>query len=200
MLQGESSGTAGLPQTPSEVPPLHNDQPNGHPFEMPQGQQGNWRSPEEMLQGESSELDVPQLQDPPLWRNIDWTYFGFPQPDVSLGKSSVTSGSPQVQNNPPPTSGTPQFHDDNPGEFDSSWRWLDDLRVIEGAPSSVSPPPAEADTFFNDALKQKLKLYAGAGAVAGVSVGLTLGIQKLIKNHSHKVYVSAFFTSSPVDI
>jgi hypothetical protein len=65
----------------------------------------------------------------------------------------------------------------------------------------LAPPESQLpDTLFNDALKQKLKLYAGAGAVAGVSVGLTLGAEKLIKDHSHGGYVSSLFTHTPTDI
>ena len=61
----------------------------------------------------------------------------------------------------------------------------------------LAPPESQLpDTLFNDALKQTLKLYAGAGAVAGVYVGLTLGVEKLIKDHSHVAYVSALFTHS----
>jgi hypothetical protein len=58
-------------------------------------------------------------------------------------------------------------------------------------------PLPEDDVFFNDALKKNIKVYAGMGAVvAGVSVGLTLGVQKLINDHSHREYVSAFFPLS----
>jgi hypothetical protein len=50
------------------------------------------------------------------------------------------------------------------------------------------------DTFLNDALKKKLKIYAGLGTLVGVSVGLTIGVQKLIKDiRSHRVYVSPLF-------
>jgi hypothetical protein len=54
------------------------------------------------------------------------------------------------------------------------------------------------DTFFNDALKKKLKIYAGVGTIVGVSVGLTIGIQKLIDDtRSHGVYVSPLFPPGP---
>jgi hypothetical protein len=49
-------------------------------------------------------------------------------------------------------------------------------------------------------MKQKLKVLAGFGAVAGVYAGLAYGIDKLIKDHSHGAYVSAFFPPSPADI
>jgi hypothetical protein len=50
------------------------------------------------------------------------------------------------------------------------------------------------DTFFNDALKKKLKIYAGLGVIVAVPVGLTIGVQELIKNtRSHGAYVSLLF-------
>ena len=69
-------------------------------------------------------------------------------------------------------------------------------------PVPLEAPPAalEAHTFFNDALKQKLRTYAGYGLIAGVSAVLTLGVEKLIKSNSHGAYVSAFFPPSPTDI
>ena len=56
------------------------------------------------------------------------------------------------------------------------------------------------DTFFNDALKKKLTIYAGLGTVVvGVPVGLTIGAHKLIKDtHSHGAYVSPLFPPSSV--
>jgi hypothetical protein len=95
---------------------------------------------------------------------------------------------------------------------DPIWQQLYDFHANQRVPSSSgsnpellvpleAPPPAlEAHTFFNDALKQKLRTYVGYGLVAGVSAGLTLGVEKLIKNNSHGVYVSAFFPPSPTDI
>jgi hypothetical protein len=145
--------------------------------------------------------EVLQLHDDPFWgltnqRRPAGSLYG-----ESPGTFPITSGAPQLQNDPPPASGPQQVHDDGTGEFDSSYRWHNDFRVIEGAPLSSLPQPppppheaeADTDTFFNDALNHKLKIYAGAGAVAGVSAGLTLGIQKLIKEHSHGACVSAFF-------
>ena len=61
----------------------------------------------------------------------------------------------------------------------------------DAATASTAAAP-EADKFFNAALKHKIKVYAGAGAVVGVSVGLAIGAHKLIKDHSHRAYVSAF--------
>ena len=66
--------------------------------------------------------------------------------------------------------------------------------------SEALPSAPETHTFFNDALKQKLKVYAGVGAVAGVFMGSALGVDKLIKDHSHGSYVSAFFHPSLTNI
>ena len=114
-------------------------------------------------------------------------------------------------------------------EFDNSYRWHNDLRVVEGAPSSsdfdpdapmpveseapsstwssppleleAAPPAPEAHPFFNDARKQTLKTFAKIGAIAGASVVISLGIQKLIKDHSsHGAYVSAFYSPSLADL
>jgi hypothetical protein len=64
---------------------------------------------------------------------------------------------------------------------------------------SVPGSPSH-DTFFNDALKKKLTIYAGLGTVVvGVPVGLTIGVHKLIKDtHSHGAYVSPLFPPSSV--
>jgi hypothetical protein len=119
---------------------------------------------------------------------------------------AVSSGTPST------ASGAPQLLDDGTGEYDSSWRQLHDFRVPEGTSSSsssdfvpeVAPaPPPEAHTFFNDALKEKLKLVGELGLVAGDSVALTIIVEKLIKNqqknNTHAAYVSAFFPPSPAD-
>jgi hypothetical protein len=102
---------------------------------------------------------------------------------------------------PPLHSETPlPLHSETPPSLDS-----------ETPPSldSETPPPLESEalssapethTFFNDALKQKLKVYAGVGAVAGFFVGSALGVDKLIRHHSHGSYVSAFFHPSLINI
>ena len=72
-------------------------------------------------------------------------------------------------------------------------------------PQSPPPPPPphpdelaaaatnpETDTFFNGALKQKIKVFGGLGAALGVSAGLVYGLHKLIKGPS-QAYVSARF-------
>jgi hypothetical protein len=65
--------------------------------------------------------------------------------------------------------------------------------------SEAPQAPPEADKFFSDAMKQKLKLLAGFGVIAGVSGGLAYGVHK-INGHSHGAYVSAFFPPFPADI
>ena len=62
------------------------------------------------------------------------------------------------------------------------------------------PSAPETHTVFNDALKQKLKVFAGVGAVTSVIVGGAFGVDKLIKDHSHGSYVSAFFHPSLTNI
>ena len=148
--------------------------------------------------------------------------FGGTSNGESVGTWPPTSRTSLLQNDPPPASGTAQLHHDGSEEFDSSHRWLNDPRVIEGGPSSPNfdleeapqplhleeapqplhleaPPSApETHTVFNDALKQKLKEYAVVSAVSGgASVGLVLGLEKLINHHSHASYVFAFFHLSP---
>ena len=66
--------------------------------------------------------------------------------------------------------------------------------------SEALPSDPETHTFLNDALKQKLKIYAGVGAVAGVSLGVALGVDRLIKDHSHGSYVYVFFHPSLTNI
>jgi hypothetical protein len=194
LLQDDTSSVSGNSQLHSNDPPEA-----GWYSESPTSSDDlSW------YQGESSE--VPRLS---LLQQIDWNYFGeTPQPEVeplgessgtseSLSQSSTTSGALQLQNDPPPAS-----HDGS-GEFDSSYRWLNDLRHIEGgaSPSESPPPPPPTlpgspgivDTVFNDARKQKLKVYTGLGTIVGVSVGLVYGLQKLIEGTDPQAYVSALF-------
>jgi len=134
-------------------------------------------------------------------------------PPASPGSPQVhgdplpASGSPQMHDNPPAASGNPQLHDDWLEGFDSSSRSNSDFPIIGGSSSpsafgsedlipvdSEAPQPLESEaspsapethTFFNDALKKKLKVIAGVGAVAGVLAGGAFGVKKLIKGHSH---------------
>ena len=45
---------------------------------------------------------------------------------------------------------------------------------------AAAPENPKADTFFNDALKQKIKIIGGLGAVLGVSGSVIYGLHKLI--------------------
>jgi hypothetical protein len=57
--------------------------------------------------------------------------------------------------------------------------------------------PSEPVTFFNNALKTKLKIYAGLGTIVGVSAGLVYEVHKLVKDtRSHGAYVSPLFPPS----
>ena len=75
-----------------------------------------------------------------------------------------------------------------------------EVEAPQPSESEALPSAPETHTFFNDALRQELKVYAGVGAVAGISLGLALGVDKMIKNHSHGSYVSAFFHPSLTNI
>jgi hypothetical protein len=188
-----------LTTSSSEIPPgpLHDDLSWQHT---------NWHAPEEMVQAES--LGAPQLHDDPLSQHTDSRLLGETLQGGSSGTSSTTSGDPHLQVDLPPALGSPEVHDD------ASWRWLYDFRANEGvslssdfdseAPMPVeseAPPPApEAHTFFNDAMKQKLKTFAEFGAVAGLSAAVTLQVHQLIKSQSHGAYVSFFFPPSPANI
>ena len=62
----------------------------------------------------------------------------------------------------------------------------------ELAAATTTTTNPETDKFFNDALKQKIKVFGGLGAALGVSAGLVYGLHKLIKGPS-QAYVSARF-------
>ena len=218
--QDNTSPASGDPQVHHDPLAGSGDPQHGDPYRW--WEYTNWRPAGEIVQGESSsqlELGAPQLKSDP--------------PPASGAPPLHDDPPPPLHDDPPSTLGTQPVHDDAPlgsGEFDDSWRWLNDLRHVEGAPPSSHPeseasmlhseseapmlhmeseapslhmeseesaPTSEASNFLSDALKQRLKTFAGYGAVAGVSAGLTLGVQKLI---SHESYVSAFFHSSPADI
>ena len=136
--------------------------------------------------------------------------------DASMPVDSPPAlGSSQVHDNLSPALGTLQFHDDESEEFDSSYRWHNDFRVMEGASSSsdldseaplleAEPQPLEsapeADTFSDGALGRKLRDYVGVGAVGGILVGTVVAIEMLNNDHSHGLYVSAFFHPSLTNI
>jgi hypothetical protein len=207
LSQDDTSPVSGNPQSHNSDPPeagWYSESPGPTSSDDLSWHNGNRHPSEETLRGESSE--VPHLQHPPLLQQIDWNYFGetlHPEGEPlgessGTSESSTTSGALQLQNDPPPAS------EDGSGEFDSSYRWLNDLRPIEGGSSSsesLPPPPPPppsgpsgiVDTAFNDARKQKLKFYAGLGTIVGVSVGLVYGLQKLIKGTDPQAYVYSLF-------
>ena len=70
---------------------------------------------------------------------------------------------------------------------------------------SESDSEIEHDTVIREGRQaapreKKIKTIAKIGAVAGVSVILTLGIQTLINDVRNRKYVSAFFPASLADI
>ena len=200
------------------------------PDDMPQESETRPAQDEEMLQGESS--GVSQLHDDPLSQHTDSRLLGETLQEESPGMSESGESHLQVDL-PPASGTSEEHGDSswrwlynfraNEGALSSSGYGPSDLGPpISGEseePSSLepsSPPPnwhfqaapaappsPEAHTFFNDALKQKLKTFAKIGAVAGASAVITLGIQTLIKDHSHgshQAYVSAFFPPSLADL
>lgn len=83
------------------------------------------------------------------------------------------------------------------------FHWPDFASIHDSAPGSPSGSsdhdlaPPEPVTFFNDALKTKLKIYASLGAVVGVSAGLVYEVHKRVKDtRSHGAYVSPLFPPS----
>jgi hypothetical protein len=183
MLQGESSGTAGLPTSPSEIPPLHDNL-----------QHTNLHSPEEMLQGESSgtsstTLGAPRLQNDLQPPGTPPVHSGGPGEDVDLWRWYYDSRVYQ------PPSSSSEYHSEVA------------LPLYAPPPAPAEPevpqpevPEPEVNTFFNDARKQKLKTIAKVGGVAGASVIFTLAIQKVINDFKNRTYVSAFFPPSLADI
>ena len=218
--QDEQSLTSGASPSQDHAPPapedpVHNDplagsgdtaQPHDYPFRW--WEHSSWRPTGQTEQGESSsqfESGAPKA--PP-----------------------TTSGTPQVQDKLLPASETPQVHNDQPttvkppsvhhesfssGDFDSSWRWVNDLRHVEGAPSSlhseteVLVPPAvtslttAATTATTDpeveALKGKLKAYTAFGTILGLGGGIGTGMV-IGSGSGSGSYVSALFPPSPPNI
>ena len=184
MLQGESSGTAELPTSSSEIPPLHDNL-----------QHTNFYPPEDMLHasGESSgssstTLGAPRLQNdlPPapetpgedvnLWR---WYYDSRVfQPPSSSSEYNSEVALPVYA---PPPAPEPEALEPEASEPEISDHEVSEPEV----------PEPEVDTFFNDARKQKLKTIAKYGAVAGGSVIFTLALQKVINGLKNTTYVSA---------
>ena len=87
-------------------------------------------------------------------------------------------------------SGSGSEHELEPGSSHRSTPPQSPPHPDELAAAATTNP--EAGTFFNDALKQKIKVFGGLGAVLGVSAGLVYGLHKLIKGPSQP-YVSARF-------
>ena len=208
--QDNVQSTSGTPPQHNPLPESGNSQshnePPATPHDMPPGS-GTPESQNDLTSG------APALQDdqptasglPPSDNDQSSTSETLPlHNELSLTSSSQSSslGEPELPNGPSAASEDPQLHDDHSPlhinwQSDPIWQELYTLYANQRAPPSPAP---EAHTFFNDALKQKLRTYAGYGLIAGVSAVLTLGVEKLIKSNSHGAYVSAFFPPSPTDI
>ena len=164
--QDDTSPESGDPQSHSG-PLAGSKDPQLHDPPYRWWQHTDWRPTGEIEQGESSAQDlypVSQMDDDPPPAS------GVPQLD---NDPKPESGAPHLYNDPPPASGTPHPHNDAPTalgtpqlhddsltesetssvhddlpvgseEFDSSYRWIEDLRPVEGAPEAPSSHEPEA--------------------------------------------------------
>ena len=196
--QPPTSGTPqlhdGLPLTPGAAPSQENQLPASGTPQMHNGEPPTPEAP--TSQGDMSSVSKgPQVHyDPSPWQQHNNLH---PPGEMLHGESSVV---PQSDNDP----GCPMHHPDcqwRPSPWQQQYANLHRPGVmLQGEPSGVSHDDPWSHASFKDALKQKSKVLAGVGAVAAVSVGPAFGVNKLIKDHSHKSYVSAFFHPSLTNI
>ena len=195
--QDHTSPMSGNPPLPND-PPAGSEDSQSHDSSFRWWKHTNWRPTGETEQGESSsqlELGPPTASKAPQLQD----------------DSPQVPGSPHVPNDPPSKPGTsrpPPVHESFGSEdFDTSWRWVDDLRPIEGAPSSShsetegteGPAAAATTTTTNpeiEALKGKLKAYTAFGTILGFGAGIGSGTMI----GSIGSYVFALFCPSPPDI
>jgi hypothetical protein len=72
--------------------------------------------------------------------------------------------------------------------------WPFDADSTTSHDSALAPPES---TFFNDALKKKIKIFGALGTAAGISTGVIYAVQKKIKGtRSPEAYVSVLFLPS----
>ena len=222
--QDHTSPMSGNPQLPND-PLAGSEDPQSHDYPFRWWEHTNWRPGGERVEGESSQIELEPPGEPstaskaPLLQ--DDLSPALKPPQVK-DDSPPASGTPQVPNDPPPTSGTrtsrpPLVHESfNSDDFDSSWRWLNDLRHVEGAPSSShsesegperpegsgSAAPAVAATTASreiEALKLKLKAYTAFSAILGFGAGIAAG-EVIATTQSSGAYVSTLFPRSRPDI
>ena len=201
--------TSGIPPTQdhsplkSGTPQLYNDQPQASGPPPSQDATSPASGDSQSHSGPPAGSNDPQLH------NTDWRSTG----EMVQGESSA-----QLESGVPGAS----VHDDmsiGSGNSNHAWDpWTTDFPVGEGTPSwtpmdqkssvwsetppesEAPPPPPEAKEVFSDAMKKRLKVVAGFGVLAGFTGGLIYSVHKLIKDHSHGAYVSAFFPPTPADI
>ena len=215
----EKRGNSGdTPQDLYPVPQMHNDLPTTSgisPSQDPSPEPGTPQlyndltptseAPSSQDDTSPAQGDLPYHDDPPT---------GSKDPQLQSDPPSASG----VHSDSPLTSETLPVHNDLPsgsGEFEHVWRWLNDappgevwLHVDSEVPSwsdsapswlfesEAQPLPPVANQVFSDEMKHKLKVLAGFGAAAGLSV---YNVYKLIKGHYHGAYVSAFVPPSPAD-
>ena len=101
--------------------------------------------------------------------------------------SGLEPGAPSTHHDSAPVAAAPSTHNDLVPVSGAQSLHHDSGPVPD--PSSHSVP--EADRFFNDELKRKIKVYSALSvAIVGVSAGVVYGVKKMKDMNSSTAYVS----------